>query len=82
MDTGLTRGTFPIQALEGVKSVDGVDVEIYQVPETMPEAVLQAMHAPPKADHPVLTHDLLDKVCSRLTPGLLTHGLSTPNCLV
>ena len=49
--------------MEGVKGVDGVDVEIYQVPETLPESALQAMHAPPKADHPVLTHDLIEKVC-------------------
>lgn len=48
-----------MQVVEGVKTVDGVEVDLYQVPETLPEAVLTAMHAPPKADHPVFTHDLV-----------------------
>jgi len=30
-------------------------VDIYQVPETLPQEVLTKMHAPPKTSHPVLT---------------------------
>lgn len=32
---------------EGVKAAGGT-VDFYQVPETLPESVLSAMHAPPK----------------------------------
>jgi len=33
----------------------GAEVDIYQVPETLPQEVLTKMYAPPKASHPVLT---------------------------
>ena len=39
---------------KGMKDA-GADVDIYQVPETLPEEVLTKMSAPPKnADHPVI----------------------------
>ncbi|GLE08440.1 hypothetical protein PINS_up019623 [Pythium insidiosum] len=44
---------------EGVQKVDGVSVDIYQVPETLPQDVLDKMHAPPKRDHPIATPDVL-----------------------
>jgi NAD(P)H dehydrogenase (quinone) len=43
----------------GVESVEGVTVEIYQVPETLSEEVLGKMHAPDKKDHPIATPDVL-----------------------
>eukprot|EP00525_Craspedostauros_australis_P007339 CAMPEP_0198122148 /NCGR_PEP_ID=MMETSP1442-20131203/34031_1 /TAXON_ID= /ORGANISM="Craspedostauros australis, Strain CCMP3328" /LENGTH=182 /DNA_ID=CAMNT_0043781109 /DNA_START=128 /DNA_END=676 /DNA_ORIENTATION=+ len=33
----------------------GATVDIYQVPETLPEEVLTKMGAPPKAEHPIIT---------------------------
>ena len=33
----------------------GATCDIYQVPETLSEEVLTAMHAPPKKDHPIIT---------------------------
>lgn len=33
----------------------GATCDIFQVPETLPEEVLTKMHAPPKADYPVIT---------------------------
>eukprot|EP00243_Klebsormidium_subtile_P003078 TRINITY_DN16226_c0_g1_i1.p1 TRINITY_DN16226_c0_g1~~TRINITY_DN16226_c0_g1_i1.p1 ORF type:complete len:291 (-),score=56.71 TRINITY_DN16226_c0_g1_i1:429-1301(-) len=38
----------------GVDSVDGVEGHLYQVPETLPEEVLEKMHAPPKPDIPII----------------------------
>jgi NAD(P)H dehydrogenase (quinone) len=32
----------------------GASVDIFQVPETLPEEVLAKMGAPPKADHPII----------------------------
>ena len=32
----------------------GVEVEIFQVAETLPEGVLAKMGAPPKADYPII----------------------------
>jgi NAD(P)H dehydrogenase (quinone) len=46
---------------EGVKEAGATPV-IYQVPETLPEEILKKMHAAPKADHPVLTHDKLGEL--------------------
>ncbi|KAG7383208.1 hypothetical protein PHYPSEUDO_003942 [Phytophthora pseudosyringae] len=43
----------------GVESVEGVEVTILQVPETLPEVVLEKMHAPPKKDYPIATPDVL-----------------------
>ncbi|KAJ0409902.1 hypothetical protein P43SY_005796 [Pythium insidiosum] len=42
---------------EGILKVDGISVDIYQVPETLPKEVLDKMHAPPKRDHPIATPD-------------------------
>jgi len=46
--------TLAEEVAKGAKEA-GVEVDIYQVPETLPEEVLAKMHAPKKADHPVLT---------------------------
>lgn len=40
---------------EGVRKVEGVTVDIFQVPETLSEEILGKMHAPPKAGHPAIT---------------------------
>ncbi|CAO2177976.1 unnamed protein product, partial [Urochloa humidicola] len=40
---------------KGASSVEGVEVKIWQVPETLPEEVLGKMGAPPKPDVPVIT---------------------------
>jgi flavorubredoxin len=37
----------------------GASVDIFQVPETLSEAILTKMGAPPKADHPIITPDQL-----------------------
>lgn len=40
---------------KGIEKVAGVEVDVYQVAETLPEEVLSKMHAPAKAsDVPVL----------------------------
>jgi NAD(P)H dehydrogenase (quinone) len=39
---------------KGAESVEGVEVSLFQVPETLPEEVLTKMHAPPKADVPII----------------------------
>ncbi|KAF1336138.1 Nad quinone oxidoreductase, partial [Globisporangium splendens] len=44
---------------EGVESIEGVTATIYQVRETLPEGVLEKMHAPPKKEYPVATNDVL-----------------------
>eukprot|EP00884_Botryococcus_braunii_P016104 jgi/Botrbrau1/3177/Bobra.37_2s0007.1 len=44
---------------EGIDSVEGVEGVLYQVPETLPEEVLEKMHAPPKPDIPIITVDEL-----------------------
>ncbi|RKP11736.1 NAD(P)H:quinone oxidoreductase, type IV, partial [Piptocephalis cylindrospora] len=42
------------QALkEGAERVDGVEVTLTQIAETLPEEVLTLMHAPPKPDVPI-----------------------------
>lgn len=46
---------------EGIDSVEGVEGILYQVPETLPEEVLEKMHAPPKPDVPIITVDELPK---------------------
>ncbi|GMF26350.1 unnamed protein product [Phytophthora lilii] len=43
----------------GVESVEDVEATILQVPETLPEVVLEKMHAPPKKDYPIATPDAL-----------------------
>ncbi|KAJ6767259.1 FLAVODOXIN-RELATED PROTEIN WRBA-RELATED [Salix purpurea] len=40
---------------KGADSVEGVEVKLWQVPETLPEEVLGKMGAPPKSDVPIIT---------------------------
>jgi len=42
----------------GVESAGG-NATIYQVPETLPQEVLEKMHAPPKPDYPIMTPEIL-----------------------
>jgi NAD(P)H dehydrogenase (quinone) len=42
----------------GIENAGG-SVDIYQIPETLPEGVLGKMHAAPKPDHPIITADIL-----------------------
>lgn len=44
---------------QGVDSIEGVTATIYQVAETLPEGVLEKMHAPPKKDYPIATPETL-----------------------
>ncbi|ORX65326.1 protoplast secreted protein 2 precursor [Basidiobolus meristosporus CBS 931.73] len=46
---------------EGVEKVPGVEVSLFQVPETLSEEVLAKMHAPPKPDIPVITPAQLEE---------------------
>ncbi|DBA66657.1 hypothetical protein WJX79_009985 [Trebouxia sp. C0005] len=47
------------QVSKGINSVPGTEAVVLQVPETLPEGVLQKMHAPPKPDVPIVdVHDL------------------------
>ncbi|PUU81198.1 flavo protein-like protein [Tuber borchii] len=48
------------EQLKGIKAAGG-QATIYQVPETLPEAVLTAMHAPPKPAYPIITAAELPK---------------------
>jgi len=41
---------------------EGVEVDLLQVAETLPEGVLGAMKAPPKADHTVIEHSNIEKL--------------------
>ncbi|KAI7857543.1 flavoprotein-like protein [Circinella umbellata] len=43
---------------KGLES-QGVEVELYQVPETLDDAILEKMHAPAKPDVPIITADKL-----------------------
>mmetsp|Transcript_18151 Transcript_18151/g.34085 ORF Transcript_18151/g.34085 Transcript_18151/m.34085 type:complete len:467 (-) Transcript_18151:138-1538(-) len=47
---------------EGAKK-EGVEVDFYQVNETLPDAVLTAMGAPPKPDIPTIGHANIDTLC-------------------
>ncbi|CAK7350809.1 unnamed protein product [Dovyalis caffra] len=40
---------------KGADTVEGVEVKLWQVPETLPEEVLGKMGAPPKRDVPIIT---------------------------
>ncbi|TRM55504.1 flavo protein-like protein [Schizophyllum amplum] len=42
----------------GVEAAGG-SATIFQIPETLPESVLQLMHAPPKPDYPIIDADKL-----------------------
>lgn len=44
---------------EGAKLIPGVDVQLYQVAETLSEEVLIKRKAPPKLNHPIATPDTL-----------------------
>jgi len=39
----------------------GIEADIYQVPETLPQEVLTKMHAPAKSDHPVADAKILEQ---------------------
>jgi NAD(P)H dehydrogenase (quinone) len=43
---------------KGIEQAGG-HADIFQVPETLPEAVLTKMHAPPKPDYPIASNDTL-----------------------
>ncbi|KAI9734377.1 MAG: Minor allergen Cla h 7 [Cirrosporium novae-zelandiae] len=43
---------------KGIEAAGG-KVDVYQVEETLPQAVLTAMHAPPKSDYPLITPEKL-----------------------
>jgi len=45
---------------EGLKKA-GIEADVYQVPETLPQEVLTKMHAPPKSDIPVIDAETLEK---------------------
>jgi len=45
---------------EGLKKA-GIEADIFQVPETLPEEVLAKMHAPPKPDYPVIDATIIAK---------------------
>lgn len=45
---------------KGLES-QGVEVKLFQVAETLPDAVLTKMYAPPKADIPIITVDELSE---------------------
>ncbi|XP_044497277.1 probable NAD(P)H dehydrogenase (quinone) FQR1-like 1 [Mangifera indica] len=46
---------------KGAASVEGVEVKLWQVPETLPEDVLVKMGAPPKSDVPIISpNDLVE----------------------
>lgn len=45
---------------EGIDAVEGMEGIIYQVAETLPAEVLEKMHAPPKADYPIIDPHTLD----------------------
>lgn len=45
-----------LEAKKGIESVSpSVQVELYQVPETLSQEILDKMHAPPKPDIPIIT---------------------------
>ncbi|KAJ2720797.1 hypothetical protein GGI07_004401, partial [Coemansia sp. Benny D115] len=44
---------------KGLLKSDKVDVELYQIAETLPEDVLEKLHAPPKSNVPVITAEKL-----------------------
>ncbi|KAG6491440.1 NAD(P)H dehydrogenase (quinone) FQR1-like [Zingiber officinale] len=46
---------------KGAASVEGVEVKLWQVPETLPEGVLGKMGAPPKSDVPIIEPNALQE---------------------
>ncbi|RLN47310.1 hypothetical protein BBJ28_00002307 [Nothophytophthora sp. Chile5] len=63
---------------KGVESVEGVEATIYQVPETLPEDLLAAIHAAPKKDHPIATPETL-KEADGILFGFPTRFGSLPS---
>ncbi|CAL1709330.1 unnamed protein product [Somion occarium] len=47
------------EAVKAGVEASGGSATIFQIPETLPQEVLTALHAPPKADYPVITPDKL-----------------------
>jgi NAD(P)H dehydrogenase (quinone) len=45
---------------EGLKKA-GIEADVYQIAETLPQEVLTKMHAPPKSDIPVADAKILEK---------------------
>lgn len=43
------------QIKKGAESVEGVEAKLWQVPETLPDEVLEKMQAPPKSDVPIIS---------------------------
>jgi hypothetical protein len=50
----LVHCTSILQLIKDTLVAEGIDAEIYQVPETLPAEVLEKMHAPAKAADPIL----------------------------
>ena len=51
---------------KGVESADpNIQIELYQVPETLPQEVLDKMYAPPKPDVPIITGKAIIQVSSQ-----------------
>jgi NAD(P)H dehydrogenase (quinone) len=44
---------------EGVERVPNVEVALYRIPETLPQEVLEKMHAAPASEDPEITTDIL-----------------------
>ncbi|CAO3638279.1 unnamed protein product [Cunninghamella echinulata] len=57
---------------------EGVDVKLFQVPETLSDEILEKMHAPPKPDVPVITVDELPKA-DAIIWGIPTRFGSLPS---
>src|SRR5256885_2937381 len=52
---------------KGVESADpNIQVELYQVPETLPQEVLDKMYAPPKPDIPIITGRVITQISSQV----------------
>ena len=52
---------------KGVESADPkIQVELYQVPETLPQEVLDKMYAPPKPDVPIITGRVLIQISTQV----------------
>lgn len=50
--------TLALSAAQGIKNAGG-KVDVYQIPETLPENVLKAMNAPPKSNDPIASPQTL-----------------------
>jgi NAD(P)H dehydrogenase (quinone) len=45
--------------VEGAKKIANIEINIYQIKETLTDEILTKMHAPPKKEHPEITPDIL-----------------------